>query len=527
MKQRIVSLIKKTTKSTIPFDVFVSRKREFGDYSTNLAFNLAKLRKKDPQGISENLAKKLSRISAFERVEAKSGFINFWIKKEWLLKEIQKILTKKNDYGRGFKKKKKIQIEFISANPTGQLTVGNGRGTFFGDSLSRILKFLGYQVTKEYYINNAKNSSQIEELGKTALKKGKVYLNDYLRKKIALIEPKLTKIIRSSTNKYQQAGYILAQEIQKDNQDFIQHKLKIKFDNWFSEQSLYEKNMAKKLLKQLQQKNLVYLKNKALWFKAKKFGDEQDRVLIRANQKPTYFFSDLMYHLDKFKRRKFDQVIDIWGADHFGYKKRLLAGLSALGISPSKLKIIIMQMLTLRRGKKKVRISKRKGEYLTLEQVVDEVGLDPTRFLFLMVAPETHLDFDLELAKKRSMENPVYYVQYTRVRVNSILNKAKTLEYKIKTSDLKLLGTEPDLRLIKELVQFPDKVKESAEVYNPQVLVTYSLNLARVFHNFYERQRVITENQAETKARLSLILTTKIVLDNLFDLIGIAKLDRM
>jgi len=176
-----------------------------------------------------------------------------------------------------------------------------------------------------------------------------------------------------------------------------------------------------------------------------------------------------MYHLDKFKRRKFDQVIDIWGADHFGYKKRLLAGLSALGISPSKLKIIIMQMLTLRRGKKKVRISKRKGEYLTLEQVVDEVGLDPTRFLFLMVAPETHLDFDLELAKKKSMENPVYYVQYTRVRVNSILNKAKTLGYKIKTSDLKLLGTEPDMELIKELVQFPDKIKESAEVYNPQV----------------------------------------------------------
>ena len=545
IRLRIENYLKKIIKEDAGIGIFPVEQEQFGHYSTNAAMKLAKIRGESPMQIAGEIASNVrgQMSNVFNKIEiAPPGFINFWLKPEVFQSEIKEILKKKSSYAKTSKDKGKIQIEFVSANPTGQLTIGNGRGGFFGDVLANVLKFAGHKVVKEYYVNDAKASTQIKELGKTALGEGKTYLTKNLESQIAKIGAKLKnlKTKKLKNDLYGEAGYLLAQEVQKDNKKFIEKDLKIKFDKWFSEESLYKSGAVEKLIRRLAEKNLTYEKDGALWFKSKNFGDSEDRVLVRKPVlngqagEPTYFLPDLAYHLDKFRVRKFAQVIDIWGADHHGYEPRLRAGLKALGIfenGDGKFQVIIAQLARLIRGGEEVKMSKRKGEYVTLDDLIKEIGLDAARFFFLMNSPDTHMNFDLSLAKERSMKNPVYYIQYAAVRAQSILRKS---DVRCRTSNVNfsLLNTKEDINLMRQLARFPEIIEEAADKYNPQILVRYSLDLARTFHNFYEKERIIparrnfNEGGGEEKglmaARSALISATLEIFKNIFKLLGVS-----
>ncbi|MBI5079310.1 arginine--tRNA ligase [Candidatus Wolfebacteria bacterium] len=544
IKEKIVDCLKKTIVF-LPFtpDVFIPENEQFGHYSTNVALKLAKLSKKKPLEVAENLKSSILNLKSdfFQKIEvAPPGFVNFWLSEKVLQDELKDILKQKEKYGRSTLRQaqgKKVQIEFISANPTGPLTIGNGRGGFFGDVLANILKFVGHKVAREYYVNDAKVSAQIKELGKTAMGEGKTYSTKNLESQIAKIGAKLKNLSASWRTKklkndlYGEAGYLLAQEIQKNNKKFIEKILKIKFDKWFSEESLYQNGSVNKILSELKKKNLVYEKDGALWLKTSDFSDSEDRVLVRKSRlagqvgEPTYFLPDLAYHLNKFKIRKFNKVIDIWGADHHGYEPRLRAGLKALGIfenGDGKFQVIITQLARLIRNGEEVKMSKRKGEYITLEDLIKEIGLDAARFFFLMSSPGTHMNFDLSLAKEKSLKNPVYYAQYAAVRCQSILRKAKSEKRKAKIN-FNLLSTKEDLDLMRMLARFPEIIEEAAENYNPQILARYSMDLARQFHNFYEKEKVIGLDNKETVfARLILIEAALTVFKNIFSLLGVS-----
>lgn len=515
-------------------EVFVSAKEDFGHYSTNIALKLAKSRGENPLAIAAEIKKELLIFcpSIFSKIEvAPPGFINFWLSAEILQKEIKEILKQEKNYGKShIKNKSRINLEFISANPTGPLHIGHGRGAFLGDVLAKVLKFQGYKVYQEYYINDAKISAQIKELGKTAIGEGKSYLTDNLLSKIKSQKAKIKSIVQKfqgdQNSLYGEAGYLLANEIQKENRKFIEKKLKIKFDQWFSEQSLHQNGALKKLLKNLEQKNLTYKKDGALWLKTASFGDNEDRVLVRTSGEPTYFLSDLAYHWDKLKTRGFEQAIDIWGADHHGYLPRLKAGLTALDIDAKKLTVIITQLVRLLKNGKEARMSKRSGEYVALEDLIAEVGLDATRFFFLMNSADAHMNFDLDLARERSLKNPVYYTQYAGVRIKSVLAKAKSFSNR-KTANLKFLNTAEDLNLIRMLGRFPEIAAETAVRREPQILARYALDLAAVFHNFYEKERVINEDKDLMSSRLFLVKVSQIVFQNLFGILGISQPKKM
>ena len=532
IKERIKKIIKDVVGEEA--ENFVPENEKFGHYSTNIALKLAKEKSKKPMEIAEKITNDLQRTTNnfFDKIEiASPGFINFWISEKTLQNELKEILKKGNAYGKALSAKREarfINVEFISANPTGPLTIGNGRGGFFGDVLANILKFSGNKIIKEYYINDAKNSTQIRELGKTGLGLGETYLTPGLKKIIFKLKPKIKKATLrhaqgASRNLEGEVGYLLASEINKENKKFVEKVLKIKFDKWVSEESLYKNGAVKKLSSDLKKKNLVYEKEGASWFKAKQFGDTEDRVLIRSSGEPTYILPDLAYHADKFKKRKFSKAIDVWGADHHGYIPRLKAGLKALGISEGRLRIIITQLVRLVKNGQEYKMSKRKGDYVTMEDLIKEVGLDAARFFFLMSAPDTHMNFDLDLAKEKSMKNPVYYAQYAAVRCNSIIKKSKikNQNYKTKTN-LNLLDTKEDVNLMRILARLPEIIEEAALNYNPQVLARYSIDLARQFHNFYEKERVVGEQSDLMSARLELIKAAKIIFEILFKLLGIS-----
>lgn len=541
IKNEIQKIVSKTLQQIqgkpLEVDILVPEKEEFGHYFSNVAMKLAALARnnaelakkypeKNPIKIAEQIVGFINKAAPrgfFEKVEVvPPGFINFWVSDEVLQKELKEILKKKSVYAKTSADKGKIQIEFISANPTGFLTIGNGRGGFLGDALANILKFTGYKVIKEYYVNDAKNSAQIKELGKTGLGTGTTYLTADLKEKIVKNKSKIAKLKKIKKNNIEgEVGHLLAKELQKENQKFIEKVLKIKFDNWFSEQDLYDKGEVEKTLTELKKKNFVYEKEGALWLKTKQFGDSEDRVLIRSTGEPTYFLPDLAYHFDKLKIRKFNKVIDIWGADHHGYIARMKAGIKAFGIEPEKLTVIITQLARLLKGGKEFKISKRKGTYVTMEDLVKEIGLDAARFFFLMSSPDTHMNFDLDLAKEKSMKNPVYYAQYAAVRCQSIIKKS-SIKYQVSGIDYKLLNTKEDLDLIRILARFSEIIEEASKNYNPQVLARYSIELAKQFHNFYEKERIVGAENNLAAVRLALIQATFIVFKNIFSLLGVS-----
>jgi len=543
LKRKIINCLAGVIKESVVIEVSVPENEKFGHYSTNVALRLAKIQGKGPMETAQEITQKLKNLKTkdseiFEKIEvAAPGFVNFWLLKSDFQNEVKEILKTKEGYGKtklkDKNKKLKINIEFISANPTGQLTIGNGRGGFLGDVLGKVLEFSGHDVTREYYVNNAKVSNQVRELGKTAVGEGTSYLTEDLKDKISELKTKIAKIkAKKPKNLYGEVGYLITAEIQKENQKFIEKELKIKFDKWFIEEDLYKNGATEELLEELKKKDLVYEKDGALWFKTSGFGDTEDRVLIRTPREvgqvgePTYFLSDLAYHLNKVKERKFDLMIDIWGADHHGYLPRLKAGLKSLGVAEDKLMAIITQLVRLKKDGKEFKMSKRSGEFVTMKDLIEEVGLDAVRFFFLMSSPDTHMDFDLDLAKEQSLKNPVYYAQYAAVRCGSILRKSKAGSSKAKIN-FELLNTPEDVNLMRILAQFPEIIEEAAKIYNPQILVRYCLDLARCFHNFYEKERIIGEGKDLMAARLELLKATQIIFKSVFSILGITLIAKM
>jgi arginyl-tRNA synthetase len=463
----------------------------------------------------------------FEKVEiVQPGFINFFLSKNYLQEQVKEILKSGEKFGQlKIGKNQKVQVEFISANPTGSLHIGNGRGAFFGDTLANVFQKTGHKVAREYYINDAKANTQIKILGETALGKGITYLTGDLKLKIEKLKPKLEKI--SDEGK---AGHLLAQEVQKEIKDFIGNKLKIKFDNWVSEETLYEENKVDKIFNWLKKKNLVYQREGAWWIRTSEFGDKKDWVVIRETGEPTYLMSDIAYHKDKFDRG-FKKIINIWGADHQGHVQKMKAVAKILGFKGN-LDILISQIVRLKGG---IKISKRKGTAIDLEWLIDEVGLDVARFFYLIKSLDTQMEFDIKLAKEKSAKSPVYYVQYAHARICSIIRKyevrstkkRKKISLDLQTSDFRLLVHPSGLELIKQLIRLPEIIEDTAKDYQAQRLSRYTVDLATVFHQFYRDCRVISEDKKLTQARLSLVLAAKTVLKNTLDLIGISAPEKM
>jgi len=536
-RQKIIKLIEKTIKESqkkkiFPIfeieKIFVEKPRESlnGDYASNIALILAKKIKKNPMLIGEEIAAFLKKIDnnkkrkkLFEKIEvAKPGFINFFLSKEKIQNELKEVLKKREDFGQlNIGKNKKTNLEFISVNPTGELHIGHGRGAFWGDCLAKVLKKAGYQVLREYYVNDAKVSLQIQELGKTALGRGQNYLTPFVKNLILELEPSLKKIKSEA-----EAGFFLAQNILQNIRKFVEGKLKIKFDFWISEQNLYKEGKINQVYKILQSKNLVYKKEDAFWLNLSSF-NQKDEVLIRKNGQPTYFLSDIAYHQYKMERG-FKKIITIWGADHQGHVPRMKAIMKILGFK-GEFDILISQIVNLK-GEK---ISKRKGNIISLEWLINEVGLDVARFFYLMRSLNSQMDFDLKLAKEQSEKNPVFYVQYAHARICSILKKCKIKSAKPKTTiqNLKLLNHPSELSLIKQLIRFPEIIEETAQDYQVQRIPQYALDVASAFHQFYQECQVINNDKKLTQARLSLILATKIVLKEVLYLMGVSAPEKM
>jgi len=525
IREDLINLIRKAMKEAgfrLPAEIGVEHPEDenHGDYATNVALRLAKTFKMSPKQIAETLRFHILNLQSgiFEKVEvAEPGFINFFLSKDYLQKQVKKIVKEKDKFGR-LKKKGKISVESISANPTGPLHIGNGRNAFAGDVISNVLQKVGYRVTREYFVNDAKNSGQIKELGKTALGRGSSYLTPYLKEKLETLKKRLKKF-----DKENEAGYFLAQQIQKDIKNFLEKKLKIKFDKWVSEEKdLYKKSKIRKILDWLRKRGLIYEKDKAWWLKTSQFGEERDWVVVRKSGEPTYFLSDIAYHKDKFDRG-FNGVINIWGADHQAHVSKMRAAVKMLGYG-GKFDILILQLVTLK-GKEK--ISKRKGEIITLEDLVDEIGLDAARWFYLEKSLDTHMEIDLSLAKEQSAKNPVYYVQYAHARIVSIFRKFKKIQQDKKYTPVNLLSHPRELALIKQLIRFPEIVEDTAIDYQLQRLPHYALTLATAFHQFYRDCRVLSDNEKLTRARLSLVLAAQIVLKNTLSLMGISVPEKM
>src|SRR3989338_2396741 len=434
--------------------VEIPENKEHGDYTSSVAFSLAKILHKLPQVIAEELAKKIHppsrrrKTEEFYKVEAENGFINFYLSPECLYHQLKEIIKQKNNYGKSIFRLahgKRINVEFVSANPTGPLTIGNGRGGVYGDALANILGTQGHKITREFYVND--RGGQILALGRSIklaqlrrspeakselrpqASEGEVndknlYHGDYINDLAKQIDKKLS--VEEAGQKA--VNLILGAYIKP-----VIKKLKIKYDVWFSEKSLYRNGIYQRVMRDLMQKYLVYEADGATWIKTSKLGDTEDRVLIKSNGDETYFMSDILYHLNKFEIRKFNNVIDVWGADHHGDMLRLSGVLRVLGIDLERLTILLNQFVRLVSGGKEFKFSKRAGTFITLEELVDEVGLDAARFFFLMYSLNTHMDFDMALAKERSQKNPVYYVQYAHARIASILAKIKNQKSKLQS----------------------------------------------------------------------------------------------
>ena len=526
IRDEIKKSIKEAVKKNFVIDlkeieIEKPKEEKFGDYATNIALVIGKKLGKNPEQVAENLKSSILNLESdlFEKIEiAGPGFINFFLSKKCLQSGAEEILKQGEKYGNiDIGKGKRVQVEFISANPTGPLTLGNGRGGFCGDTLANILEKTGFKVKREYYIND--RGEQIRKLGHSIIGDSEaVYQGRY-------IEELKKKIKGTNPEKVGEKGAkLLLKEMIKPSIK----KMGINFDTWFSEKSLYKKGEVEKILKWLRDKDLTYEKEGALWFKSIQFGDDKDRVLVTNSGEKTYFASDIAYLKNKFGRG-FDYLIYFWGADHQGYIKRMEGAVRALGYKREQVKFIIFQLVRLFEKGKQIRMSKREGTYVTLDELINEVGLDVARFFFLLRSPGTHLNFDLTLAKQQSEKNPVYYVQYAHARICSILRKIKnqSASRRTKTKDLNLLNHPSELNLIKQLIRFPEVVENTVIDCQVQRLPHYSRELATVFHQFYRDCRVLTEDKDLAQARISLILATRIVLKNILDLMEISSPEKM
>lgn len=487
-----------------------------GDYSVSVCLKLGKFFSKEPIEIANILKDRLTKSEIFIKVEvANPGFINFFISPKYLHNKIKEVLRQKAKFGAvNLGNNRKVNVEFISANPTGPLTLGNGRGGFCGDVLSRVLSKAGYKVTKEYYIND--RGEQIIKLGHSVLKDEQaVYKGEYIEELNKQIKGKDIEEVGDRA-----VGYILEKMIKP-----AVLRMGVKFNIWFSEKKLYDDGCVDKAIKDLTKRGFTYKSEGAVWFKSKDLGDDKDRVLIRKDGVKTYFASDIAYLKNKISRG-FEKIILFVGADHHGYINRLKAAGHTLSFNKENIDVVVMQMVRLFKNGKEVKMSKRAGTYVTLDELLDEVSLDAARFFFLQRASTTHLNFNLNLAKEQSQKNPVFYVQYAHARICSIVKKTGVL-LRLRAPNFELLKSQSELNLINQIIRLPEIVQETAEDYQVQRLTQYATELADAFHNFYENCKVITKDKKLSSARLSLILATKIALKNTLDLMGISSPEKM
>ena len=514
-----------------------------GDFATSLPLRLARATRVNPLKLAEMLVQRIPGAAEVERVEsAPPGFVNFYLRVPWVQQQVEAIREAGDGYGRvDVGRQRRVMVEFVSVNPTGPVHVGHARGAVLGSTLASTLEAAGYQVTREYYINDAGNQMEafyrsvyaryLQALGKPAEMPANAYLGEYvgdLAREIVVAEG--TRFLGMEEEQAtRQIGDLAREKMVAVIRDDLQ-QIGVTFENWFSERSLFQSQEYDQVMDLLRSRNYLSERENALWFNSSQLGDDKDNVVVRSTGEPTYFASDIAYHYNKFVKRGYDQVIDIWGADHQGHVPRMKAAVSALGIDPDALTILISQLVTLKRGSETVRASKRTGEFVTLRELVDEVGVDACRYFFLARAPSTQMEFDLELAKKESSENPVYYIQYAHARNAGILNLARERGIDWSQGDVNLLTDPNELNLIRAMIRLPELVEQMARSLEPHHLPHYAMELATAFHWFYENCRVVSADPADneiTLARLKLVESAQIVLRRSLELMGMTAPERM
>ena len=526
-------------------EVVVEKPKEekFGDFSTSLAMGLSKSERRKPYEVAEILSRHLQSSEEYiaSVTIAGPGFLNLIMKPIFFLERLVKVAEQGDQYGSSNAGQgKKVLLEFVSANPTGPLHVGHGRGAAVGDMLGRLLDKAGYDVSTEYYINDVGN--QMNTLGRSTWARylelqGKVnefpadyYQGDYIKDIARDIKNKhgnefLNKTEEQVLSFFREyaLGSVL-DSIKKDLSDFD-----VSFDRWFSEKNLYDQKLVDTSVNWLREEKHVYDKDGAVWLKSSKFNDEKDRVLIKQSGEKTYFCSDIAYHKNKIDRG-FEWIVDLWGADHHGYVPRMKSALKAMGYDESVFKVMLIQFVSLKRGGEKVSMSTRSGEFETLAEVIKDVGLDATRFFFLMRSSDTHLDFDLELAKKESADNPVFYIQYAHARICSIFRKATENGIKLLDSaniDLSPLKNEEEFIMIKKILSFGETIEKSAELLEVHRIAFYLKDLVGTFHRYYSRNRIVSDDHALSSARLFLMNCLRITIRNGLSVMGVSAPDRM
>lgn len=527
--------------SEIGVEIEVPKEESFGDLSTPLAMGLARQLKKAPRKIAEEIIAAIEDRDIFEKIDiAGPGFINFTFTKQFLCGEIQELLSRgegflTEDVGKG----KRVQIEFVSANPTGPMHLGHGRGAAVGAALSTLLREAGYQVENEFYINDA--GRQVRLLGASVFARYQQlsgvdypfpedgYKGDYVEDLARELKEKhgdafADKQFEEVAQEVIDFAYLrMLDVIRKDLEDFG-----VFFDTWQSERELYAKGEVEQAVGDLRERGYIYEEEGATWFRSTAFGDDKDRVIIKKDGEYTYFAPDIAYHRKKIQKG-FDELIDIWGADHHGYIPRMQAVIQALGYPKESLRVLLVQMVALLKGGQPVQMSKRAGEFITLRDVMDDIGADTTKFLFLTRRSDSHLEVDIEVAKAQSSENPVYYVQYAHARINSIFEKAREAgagDGPWTAFDGGKLNDE-EIRIVKKLLQYPMLFRSAALAHEPHRITFYLQELAGMFHPYYHRYKVITEDAELTRARLAVCDAIRIVLRHGLKILGVKAPERM
>ena len=544
MNKRIVEIIKKSLNEVFSLNVEdsfvmveIPKDNSHGDYATNVAMKLAKELHKAPREIAESLKSSLMNNEIVASIEiAGPGFINFFLKKDSITEVIKKILNAKENYGRNnFGNKKKVMVEYVSANPTGDLHLGHARGAAYGDTLTRVLSYCGYDVLREYYVNDA--GHQIAVLGESLYERYKQALGlefdlekiGYQGKDVIKLAEKIAKKDgKKWVNDDSEARFDYFRQIGTDLElDKIKNDLKLyrmEFDHFQSELELYRSGKVANTLEELKKSKYTYESEGALWLKTTEFGDDKDRVLVKSDGSLTYFTPDIAYHKDKFDRG-YQHLINLFGADHHGYIARLKAAMKILGYDPEELEIKIVQMVRLMANGEEMKMSKRTGNAITIRELCEDVGVDVARYFYISKPIISQLDFDLDLARKQSNENPVYYIQYAYARINSILNKQN--DYEIKDS-YSLLKEDKEIAILKHLGEFEGVLVDICKVKEVNILCNYAYKLAQLFHSFYNDFKVIDAYQPDlTKDRLALVKATGTVLKNVLNLLGIEAKDSM
>ncbi|MGN8914334.1 arginine--tRNA ligase [Anaerofustis butyriciformans] len=527
------------SKEDIPsIKVEVPREEKFGDFSVNTAMQLAKKARCNPRLIAENIVKNIDTKDSYVKdiSIAGAGFINFTLDNKWLYDEMEKVISLKEEYGKIVEENPKtVDVEYVSANPTGPLHIGNARGGAIGDVISNIFTWAGYKVTKEFYLNDAGNqiikfgqslqARYLQELGHDVEFPEDGYqgvdIVDLAKQYIDLYGNKLENVDEEE-RQHELVEFALDKNVTNMVNDLKNYG--INYDVFFSEKTLHNSGAITDVIDKMKEMGSVYEKDDAVWFKGTDYGLEKDEVLIRQNGVPTYYAADIAYHYDKLVKRNIDYAINVWGADHHGHVARLKKAMVALGVSEDRLEVILMQLVHLVKGDEQVRMSKRKGNIFTLSDLVDEVGKDAARFIFNYNKPNTHMDFDLDLAIKKSSENPVFYVQYAHARICSII---RNINKEVKIENFDLLDKKEELNLLKVIANFSDEIIKASKDLDPSKITKYAMDLASAFHSFYNAHRVIVDDEKLLNARLALVVATREVLSNTLNILGVSAPEKM